>query len=124
MQAAHGSASAARTARISRALRSSPTCYISEHAGRDLSKVFDQYLRTTMIPALEYRIEGKTLTYRWADVVSGFDMPIEVTVEGEPLHIQPTEEWQTLPVEIANPEEFDVDSDYYVNAREVAAEER
>jgi aminopeptidase N len=96
--------------------------YISEHAGHDLSKVFDQYLRTTDIPVLEYRIEGSTLSYRWADVVPGFDMPIEVTLSGDDLTvIRPTESWQTATLELARPEDFRVDPNYYVLTRNVAS---
>jgi aminopeptidase N len=94
--------------------------YISQHAGRDLSKVFDQYLRTTDVPVFEYRIEGGTLSYRWTDVVPGFDMPIEVTAAGEDLILQPTESWQTLAVEVAHPTEFLVDPNYYVFARDLS----
>jgi aminopeptidase N len=96
--------------------------YISQHAGRDLSKVFDQYLRTTQIPVLEYKIEGTTLSYRWADVVPGFDMPVEVEVtltEDGFRVIHPTESWQTATLELANPKEFSVDPNYYVIARKV-----
>ena len=93
--------------------------YISEHAGRDLTKVFDQYLRTTMVPALEYRAEGSGLAYRWADVVPGFDMPVEVTVAGEPMRIEPTETWGVLKFDAAGPAELEIDPDYYVLAREV-----
>jgi aminopeptidase N len=93
--------------------------YISEHAGRDLSKVFDQYLRTTDIPVLEYRIEGDTLSYRWADVVPDFDMPVEVTVAGDAMRIEPTEEWGVLKLGTAGPAALEVDPDYYVIAREV-----
>lgn len=96
--------------------------YISEHAGLDLSKVFDQYLRTTDIPVLEYRIEGDALSYRWANVVPGFDMPIEVSVAGEERTIQPTDSWQTPTVEVTDQQGFQVDPDYYVIARDAAAE--
>ena len=91
--------------------------YISQHAGRDLSKVFDQYLRTTMVPTLEYRIDGSGLSYRWVDVVPGFDMPVEVTVAGESRRIEPTEQWQTLEIDLEDLETFQVDPDYYVLAR-------
>ena len=91
--------------------------YISRHAGRDLSKVFDQYLRTTMVPTLEYRIDGSGLSYRWVDVVPGFDMPVEVTVAGESRRIEPTEQWQTLEMDLEDLETFQVDPDYYVLAR-------
>ena len=39
--------------------------FISARAGIDLSKVFDQYLRTTEIPVFNYRIAKDTLWYRW-----------------------------------------------------------
>jgi aminopeptidase N len=32
--------------------------YMSEQSGKDLSKIFDQYLRTTTIPVLEYKLTG------------------------------------------------------------------
>ena len=38
--------------------------YISHEAGVDLSSVFEQYLTTTRIPVLEYRLSGTTLGYR------------------------------------------------------------
>ncbi len=91
--------------------------YISEHAGADLSKVFDQYLRTTMVPALEYSLEGAALRYRWADVVPGFDMPVEVRIGGEARRLRPTEAWQTMAVPAGAT--LEVDPDYYVLAREV-----
>src|SRR5215213_1410980 len=37
--------------------------YISTRAGIDLSRVFDQYLRTTNIPLLKYKLDGKTLSF-------------------------------------------------------------
>jgi aminopeptidase N len=53
--------------------------YISAQTGLDLSGVFDQYLRDTRIPVLEYRVAGNTLEYRWREVVAGFAMPVEPT---------------------------------------------
>jgi aminopeptidase N len=94
--------------------------YISREAGIDLSHVFEQYLRTTMIPVLEYRIAGNRLSYRWTNVVPGFDMPVEVTMsEGKWSVIHPTEVWQTTAVEFRDPSSFRVDPDYYVTPRRV-----
>ena len=50
--------------------------YISKKAGIDLSKVFDQYLRKTNVPLLKYKINGKTVSFRYDRVVEGFAMPI------------------------------------------------
>ena len=76
--------------------------YFSKTTGVDLSKIFQQYQTTTMIPTLEYRIEGGMLSYRWANVVPGFDMPVDVSFSeaGQPVQwarIRPTTAWATMP---------------------------
>jgi aminopeptidase N len=92
--------------------------YISQRAGVDLTKVFDQYLTTTMIPRLEYRISGSTLSYRWANVVAGFDMPVAVTLsDGAYTTIKPGTEWKTVKVTLSDPAGFKVDENYYVTAK-------
>jgi len=91
--------------------------YISQHAGMDLRKVFAQYLTTTKIPVLESRVNGTTLSYRWADVVPGFDMPVRVTVGGESRLLRPTESWQTATV--PSGASLAVDRNFYVLTRSV-----
>jgi aminopeptidase N len=88
--------------------------YISQKAGIDLSKVFDQYLRTTKIPLLQYRVEGNKLSFKYDRVVDGFDMPIRVSVNGVETVIKPTDKLnsQTFPSEIKTVE---VDRNYYVD---------
>jgi aminopeptidase N len=96
--------------------------YISREAGLDLSKVFEQYLTTTQIPEFQYKVEGTTLSYRWANVVPGFAMPVRVQVPGlgtEVLH--PTEAWQTLAVGSPAAAELEVDENYLVTQRNVGA---
>ena len=93
--------------------------YISRGAGLDLSKVFQQYLETIRIPQLQYRVEGTTLSYRWANVVSGFDMPVRISVGGMGTqNLRPTETWQTLTLTSASPE-ISVDENFYVTTRNV-----
>ena len=96
--------------------------YISRRAGTDLSKVFEQYLTTTRVPVLEYRVEGRTLRYRWADVVDGFDMPVRVTASDTGWSVlRPRTAWQTARVDLKDGREFAVDPNYYVLARELTA---
>ncbi len=52
--------------------------YMSRQSGINLSKIFDQYLRTTRVPRLLYRITGNTLSYQWANCVKGFNMPLKI----------------------------------------------
>ena len=88
--------------------------YISAQAGIDLSKVFDQYLRTTQIPVFNYRIARDTLWYRWQSVVPGFDMSIKVTTApGQLGFIKPGARWKSMPVKVPV-EQFSVDPNFYV----------
>jgi aminopeptidase N len=98
--------------------------YISERAGTDLSKIFDQYLRDVRIPVLEYRVEGSVIAYRWANVVPGFDMPVQarLTTTGFSV-IRPTGSWQRAEFTLADPRDFAVDPDYYITVVDVTASE-
>ena len=92
--------------------------YISAQAGIRLDKVFEQYLTTTRIPVFEYRLEGPKLSFRWAEVVPGFDMPIRVRVTADSsVRLMPTESWQATALSLAYPEDFRVDENFYVVAR-------
>jgi aminopeptidase N len=94
--------------------------YISRGAGIDLSKVFDEYLRTTMVPTLEYKLEGQKLSYRWSNVVPGFAMPLKVTTSTDTYSwIRPTATWKTMAVTLTRPEDFRLDENFYVNAKDV-----
>jgi len=94
--------------------------YIGQHAGTDLTTVFDQYLRTTRTPVFEYKIAGATLSYRWTNVVPGFSMPLKVTLAGGDFTlIHPTEQWQAAVLALASPAAFRVDPNFYVDARNV-----
>lgn len=92
--------------------------YMSAHSGVDLRHVFQQYLTTTKVPTLEYRLDDSTLTYRWADVVPGFDMPIRVhAAKDSSMTLKPTEQWQTATLALDRPDAFRVDENYYVFTR-------
>jgi len=94
--------------------------YLSSRSGMDLSKVFDQYLRTTKVPTLEYKIEGSKLSYRWSNVVPGFAMPVKITTSpGKLTWIRPTGSWKTTAVELSRPEDFHVDENFYVVAKDI-----
>jgi aminopeptidase N len=94
--------------------------YISGESGVNLSKVFDQYLRTTKIPVLEYRVDAATLSYRWANVVPGFDMPLRVALGGGAYtRIRPATTWQFLGLPAAGAD-VRVDENFYVDVKNVA----
>lgn len=92
--------------------------YITKRAGIDLSKVFDQYLRTTKIPLLQYKTDGKNLSFKYDKVVAGFAMPLRVNINGKEVAITPNETMQTLilPEEIKT---FEVNRNFYVEAEAI-----
>ena len=83
--------------------------YISEKSGIDFSTVFDQYLRTTQIPTLEYSQTGNVFKYRYNAGVKGLKLPIRINVNQE---ILPTEKWQTVKLTSSDPVKFD--ENYYI----------
>ncbi len=86
--------------------------YISESIGMDLSKVFDQYLRDFRIPIFEYEIsDDGILTYRWNNVINGFDMPVEIIINGEYYTLYPNEEFKDIKIDS---DKISVNNNYYV----------
>jgi aminopeptidase N len=70
--------------------------YISKHTGLELKAFFDQYLRTTDIPEVEYSIKNNVLNYKFNNVVSGFTLPITVSAGATEEIIKPTAAWQHI----------------------------
>jgi len=94
--------------------------YIARNAGVELGAVFDQYLRTTQVPVLEYQRTERLLSFRWVNVVPGFAMPVRVTLDdGGWSWITPREGWQTAELHLAGGDPFQVDDDFYVEVRDV-----
>jgi aminopeptidase N len=92
--------------------------FLSARAGRDLTTVFDQYLRDVRIPVLEYAVSGREVRVRWTNVVPGFVMPVRVYAAAErTVWVEADTEWMTIVVE--DPTVFGVDPDFYVETRVV-----
>ena len=92
--------------------------YISEQAGKDFSKIFDQYLRDVRIPTLEYFVKNNEMQYRWGNAIDGFDMPIKVTIAGKTQWLSPTSQWEKMSLEVKN-SQVKVDANFYVNTMNV-----
>ncbi|HRI61346.1 MAG TPA: M1 family metallopeptidase [Saprospiraceae bacterium] len=89
--------------------------YISKQSGKNLQKVFDQYLRNTAIPVLEYRMKKGKVEYRWTNCVEGFDMPVKVALsKGKQEFIFPTTEWKSSPYKLGKKDDLQVDENFYV----------
>lgn len=87
--------------------------YLIDQTGIELSPIFEEYLRTTMIPSLEYTITDSTLKYRYTNVVDGFKMPIRIYIDGQEHWLTPNPDWQTKTFK-GNLSTFKVDRNFYV----------
>ncbi|GEQ85934.1 peptidase M1 [Patiriisocius marinistellae] len=92
--------------------------YISEKAGIDLTEFWEQYLRTTMIPKLEYKYSLNQLTYRYVDIIEGFDMPVIMNINGKEKWIQPNAQWQTFE-NIGDIRELSLKEDFFIKSQNV-----
>ena len=94
--------------------------YISRQSGRDLSKIFDQYLRTIKIPVLEYKIKGFSFSYRWTNCIKGFKMPVKIFSGEKQRWIHPEEKWQTQQMaDWFSKKSFSVDKNFYITTLKV-----
>src|SRR6185503_14717830 len=72
--------------------------YFNKSLGKDLTPLFDQYLRRTALPTLvlTYNQANNTLTYQWEADEPGFNMPVKIGTPEKPLLLQPTTKPQSL----------------------------
>jgi len=93
--------------------------YMSEQSGKDLSKIFDQYLRTTTIPVLEYKFTGDNMYYRWNNCVAGFNMPIKLNGASDDW-LKATTEWKTTAVTADILKDgLKIDRNFYITVKRV-----
>lgn len=87
--------------------------YIAEQSGLDLQTFFDQYLRDTRIPTLEYALVKGKMRYRWTNAVRGFKMNLKVHINGNPVWLEPSGRFQNLELDESISSVI-VDPDFYV----------
>lgn len=57
--------------------------FIIGFSGLQLQPIFDQYLRTTMIPELECVKKHRTFRFRLKNIVAGFELPLNYSMDGK-----------------------------------------
>jgi len=90
--------------------------FVNAQLGRNLTPIFDQYLRRAAIPTLElsFRNDG-TLAYRWKADEQNFAMPVRAGAPGKLQILEPTTSWKTTGSP-ASKDQFEVATDlYYIN---------
>jgi aminopeptidase N len=73
--------------------------FINKKSGKNFNAVFNQYLRTTMIPVLQYKIKDMQLSFRYDSCVTGFNLPVKVAfnnTDKKEQWLKPTTNWQSI----------------------------
>ena len=91
---------------------------LAEETGLDLTGFFNQYLRTTKIPVFEYKIENKTLKFRFSNTVDNFKMPLLINIDEKEHWIKPTNEWKSIKIPSAN-SSIRVNNNFYIKSLQI-----
>jgi hypothetical protein len=88
--------------------------YFNAKTGKDLTPIFDQYLRHTALPTLElaFNEQGGTVSYRWKADELRFAMPVRVGTRDHWQIIYPTVNWKTMKTQLKM-DQFEVATDLY-----------
>jgi aminopeptidase N len=86
--------------------------YFNRRTGKNLTPIFDQYLRHTAIPILELKFSDGAVAYRWKADEPKFAMPVRVGTKDHWQIITPTTEWKTMKTSLKQ-DEFAVATDLY-----------
>ncbi|KAF2519195.1 M1 family metallopeptidase [Flavobacterium salilacus subsp. salilacus] len=67
--------------------------FFNTESGINLTPVFNQYLKHTTIPVLEFKMHKGLLCYRWKTDEKDFAMPVDIVVNDNEIRLQPTTTW-------------------------------
>ena len=97
--------------------------YITNKCNLNLDSFFDQYLHTSKIPILEYKIQKEGREYvllcRW-DAINNFDMKLLVNNGKEDIWIFPESEWKEFTLGNFDIKNFSIRDDlFYIDTKKV-----
>jgi aminopeptidase N len=87
--------------------------FFNSALGRNLTAIFDQYLRRAALPKLELAfVEPGLLAYRWRADERDFAMPVRIGAKGAWQVIEPTSAWKTMRTSLTR-DDLEVATDLY-----------
>ena len=94
--------------------------YLSKQTDIDLSAFFNQYLRTTKIPVLEFTLKDGAIKFRYANIVKDFDMPVRIKVNEQEQWLFPKAAWQTKNLNAKGETQVLVDENFYILVKKLS----
>jgi len=68
--------------------------FIIGFTGISLEPIFNQYLRSTKVPKLQWKQNGTKLQYRFVNAVDGFELPVPFDINHKLETLKVTSDWQ------------------------------
>ena len=88
--------------------------YFNKMTGFDFTLFFKQYLQNKEIPEFQYNLSKESdkfiLKYRW-NAISGFDMPVLITLAKKDLWIYPNNKWKEINLSISSTSDLRIRDD-------------
>ncbi|MEN0082116.1 M1 family metallopeptidase [Flavobacterium lindanitolerans] len=81
--------------------------FFNTETGRNLTPVFEQYLRYKNIPELEVAVKNKEVKFRWITDVPDFKMPIIIKQGSKETRLEATNKWKSHSIKNNDPVKFD-----------------
>jgi aminopeptidase N len=94
--------------------------YLSEQTKIDLTAFFNQYLRTTKIPVLEFSLNDNKIRFRYTNIVNNFDMPVRIKVNDSEQWIFPKADWKTENLNTKGATQVLVDENFYILVKKIS----
>ena len=89
--------------------------YFNSASGMNLTPIFTQYLYKVGIPFLEIKRNKKKLEFRWNSETENFNMPVDITVDGQKMRINPKNKWTKSKFKIKEDSKYEVlTNDFYI----------
>lgn len=95
--------------------------FFNKESDINLTPVFNQYLKHTTIPILQFKIHKGMLGYRWETNEKDFTMPVDVVVNEKVIRIYPTTIWkEDIKIEIKNLNEVEaLTNKFYIKVQKL-----
>lgn len=91
--------------------------YLNKHSGLDMTKVFEQYVKSAKLPELEIRFkEDGTAEGKWNSDIQNFKMPIHIGTKGKTKELLLLDDkFKSLNIKGINKENIEIDTfNYYI----------
>jgi aminopeptidase N len=97
--------------------------FVTAQLGRNVTPIFNQYLRRPDLPTLEltFHAADGTLAYRWKADERDFAMPVRIGANGTWQTVEPTTDWKLMPAPFRRDQVL-VDTDHYYIAVNTTAD--